>query len=55
MNVVLAMGVGELLWARVRDFREDKGGEGRGVCGCGSARGVFGEDGGAVGDACAVK
>lgn len=49
VDVVLVVGVGELLGFGVVDFGEDEGGEGGGVRGGGG--GMFAEDGGAVGDA----
>ena len=49
VDVVLVVGVGELLWRVVGDLREDqrceRGGAGGGGCG------VLGEDGCAIGDA----
>ena len=49
MDEVLVVRVGELLGFFVLDLGEDEGGEGR--CLGGGGGGVFGEDGGSVGDA----
>ena len=49
MDEILVVRVGELLGLFVLDFGEDEGGEGGSLRGGGG--GVFGEDGGSVGDA----
>jgi len=49
VDEVRVVGVGELLSCCVGDLGEDKGGEGRGLGGCGG--GVFAEDGVVVCDA----
>lgn len=53
VDEVLVVGVGQLLRGAVVDFGEDEGGEGGGLGG--GRGGVFREDGGAVGDAGAVR
>ena len=52
MDVVVAVGVGELLRGGVGDFGQDERGERGGVAGC--AAGVLGQEGGVVGYAGAV-
>ena len=49
VDVVVAVGVGELLRGVVADLGEDEGGEGGGLGG--GRGGAFGEDGGVVRDA----